>query len=86
METGERIWNLTRLFNLAEGMDSSKDTLPRRFVEEPLPDGPSKGHRISKKDMAYMKQEYYKIRGWDEHGVPLDKTLKRLRIQYARSS
>ncbi|MCP3940202.1 MAG: aldehyde ferredoxin oxidoreductase family protein [Desulfobacteraceae bacterium] len=84
METGERIWNLTRLFNLAEGMDSSKDTLPRRFVEEPLPDGPSKGHRISKKDMAYMKQEYYKIRGWNENGVPLDKTLQRLRIQYAQ--
>ncbi len=86
METGERIWNLTRLFNLAEGMDSSKDTLPRRFVEEPLPDGPSKGHLISKKDMAYMKQEYYKTRGWNEHGVPLDKTLKRLRIEYAKSS
>ena len=86
METGERIWNLTRLFNLAEGMDASKDTLPRRFVEEPLPDGPAKGHRITKKDMAYMKQEYYKIRGWDTHGVPLDKTLKELRIEYGKSS
>ncbi len=86
METGERIWNLTRLFNLDEGVDSSKDTLPRRFVEEPLPDGPSKGHLISKKDMAYMKQEYYKTRGWSEHGVPLEKTLNRLRIAYAGSN
>ena len=86
METGERIWNLTRLFNLAQGMDASQDTLPRRFVEEPLPDGPAKGHRITKKDMAYMKQEYYKARGWDTHGVPLDKTLKRLRIKNAKSS
>ncbi|MBU2455003.1 MAG: aldehyde ferredoxin oxidoreductase C-terminal domain-containing protein, partial [Proteobacteria bacterium] len=84
IETGERIWNLVRMFNLAQGMDASTDTLPRRFVEEPLPDGPGKGHRISKKDMAYMKQEYYKTRGWDENGVPLDKTLKRLRIDYVR--
>ncbi|RLB87665.1 MAG: hypothetical protein DRH26_15175 [Deltaproteobacteria bacterium] len=61
------------------------DTLPRRFVEEPLPDGPSKGHCISKKDMAYMKRDYYKTRGWDENGVPLEKTLKRLRINYVRS-
>jgi aldehyde:ferredoxin oxidoreductase len=85
MEIGERIWNLTRLFNLAEGMDASTDTLPKRFVEEPLPDGPSKGHLISKKDMAYMKQEYYQIRGWSETGIPLDKTLERLRIEYANS-
>ena len=84
-ETGERIWNLIRMFNLAQGLDTATDTLPRRFVEEALPDGPAKGHRISKKDMAYMKQEYYKTRGWDERGVPLDKTLKRLRIDYVGS-
>ncbi|MBF0469154.1 MAG: aldehyde ferredoxin oxidoreductase family protein, partial [Desulfamplus sp.] len=38
--TGERIWNLVRMFNTREGIDSSKDTLPPRFVKEPLPDGP----------------------------------------------
>lgn len=84
-ETGERIWNLVRLFNVEQGMDADADTLPRRFVEEPLPDGPGKGHRISQKDMAYMKHEYYKTRGWDENGIPLEKTLKRLRIDYVRS-
>jgi aldehyde:ferredoxin oxidoreductase len=81
METGERIWNLIRLFNLAQGVD--KDILPRRFVKEPLPDGPSKGHKISENDMAYMKQEYYEIRGWSKDGVPLDKTLDRLGIKHA---
>ncbi len=70
METGKRIWDLVRCFNLAQGIDSSKDTLPRRFVEEALPDGPAKGHRISKKDMAYMRQDYYKLRGWNKKGVP----------------
>jgi len=70
METGKRIWDLVRWFNLAQGIDSSKDTLPRRFVEEALPDGPAKGHRISKKDMAYMRQDYYKLRGWNKKGVP----------------
>ncbi|MBW2654323.1 MAG: aldehyde ferredoxin oxidoreductase family protein [Deltaproteobacteria bacterium] len=70
IKTGERIWNLVRHFNLAQGMDASKDTLPLRFINEPLPDGPAKGHRISKKDMTYMRQEYYKLRGWNEKGVP----------------
>lgn len=84
LEIGERIWNLVRLFNLAQGMDPAADTLPRRFVEEPLPDGPSKGHRISKKDMAAMKQDYYKLRGWSDQGIPLDNTLNRLGLTYAR--
>jgi aldehyde:ferredoxin oxidoreductase len=83
-ETGERIWNLVRLFNLGRGMEAADDTLPRRFVEEPLPDGPGKGHRISQQDMAHMRQDYYKVRGWDKNGVPLEKTLKRLRINDAR--
>ena len=82
LETGERIWNLVRMYNLSEGMDATKDTLPRRFVEEPLPDGPAKGHRISKEDMDYMKLEYYKIRGWNEDGVPLEKTLERLGVHH----
>jgi len=83
METGERIWNLVRCFNLAHGLDATKDILPHRFVKEPLPDGPAKGHRISNKDMDYMRQEYYQLRGWDKKGVPANKTLNRLRIEYA---
>ncbi len=83
-ETGERIWNLVRLFNLREGMDPMTDTLPPRFVKEPLPDGPATGHSITEEDMMYMKQEYYQIRGWNGEGVPLHATLKRLRIRHER--
>lgn len=79
-KTGERIWNLVRLFNLREGVDSSKDTLPPRFVNEPLPDGPGKGHRLTPEDMDYMRGEYYKIRGWSKHGIPLQETIDRLKI------
>ncbi|MBF0258741.1 MAG: aldehyde ferredoxin oxidoreductase family protein [Desulfamplus sp.] len=80
--TGEKIWNLVRMFNVREGIDSSKDTLPPRFVKEPLPDGPRKGHRLTEEDMAYMRAQYYKIRGWSDNGIPLGDTLKRLRIEY----
>jgi aldehyde:ferredoxin oxidoreductase len=80
MVVGERIWNLVRLFNLAQGVDVSQDTLPRRFVKEALPDGPSKGHRISETDMAYMRDAYYTTRGWSQAGVPLETTLCRLGI------
>ncbi len=80
-QTGERIWNLTRQFNLAQGMDPCSDTLPRRFVQEPLPDGPAKGHKISESDMAIMRKAYYTARGWDNMGKPTTKTLRRLGIE-----
>ncbi|MFW6005189.1 MAG: aldehyde ferredoxin oxidoreductase family protein [Desulfonatronovibrionaceae bacterium] len=74
-QLGSRIWNAGRVFNLREGMDISAEKLPGRFVREPLPDGPYQGHKISKHDMEYMLQDYYRIRGWDENGVPTRKTL-----------
>ncbi len=74
-ELGERIWNVTRIFNLREGMDIKDERLPRRFVEEPLPSGPYKGHRITEEDMKYLLKDYYQIRGWDINGRPRPETL-----------
>lgn len=80
-QVGERIWNLTRKFNLDHDMDPASDTLPRRFVQEPLPDGPAKGHKICENDMAVMRQAYYTARGWDPDGKPSPETLHRLEIK-----
>lgn len=82
---GEKIWSLTRLFNLREGMKAEQDRLPGRFIKEALPGGPYKGHRISKQDMDYMRADYYKIRGWDDQGRPTEKTLERLDLSDNRS-
>jgi len=79
LEAGERIWNIEKLFNLKAGIDGSQDKLPRRLVEEPIPDGPSKGN-VSK--LAELLPQYYSIRGWDEKGVPTDATLKKLGLDY----
>jgi len=40
---GERIWNLERCFNIEAGMTGKDDTLPARFLEEPLRKGQAKG-------------------------------------------
>jgi aldehyde:ferredoxin oxidoreductase len=77
-ELGERIWNQTRLFNLRAGLTAEDDRLPRRIVEEPLPGGPHKGHRISEADMAFLRADYYRKRGWDAGGKPTAETLNRL--------
>ncbi len=76
---GERIWNLTRLFNINQGLDYSKEKLPKRFFE-PIPDGPVKGNHFTREDEARMLKEYYKQRGWDEKGVPTEEKLRELEI------
>ncbi len=78
MTIGERIWNLERLFNIREGFTKKDDTLPKRFLTEPLKKGGSKG-KIVKLDE--MLSEYYIARGWDQNGVPLKSTLEKLGLK-----
>lgn len=75
LETGERIWNLERLFNLAAGFTRADDTLPPRLLDTPCPAGVAKG-RVAELDV--MLPEYYEIRGWTPEGEPTPKTLSRL--------
>jgi aldehyde:ferredoxin oxidoreductase len=75
---GERIFTLERLFNLKAGMSAKDDTLPKRFLKEPMPEGPSKG-QVFEQDQ--ILPEYYKLRGWDENGVPQPEKLMELNIK-----
>jgi aldehyde:ferredoxin oxidoreductase len=75
--TGERIYNLERLFNLKEGFNRSHDTLPLRFLQTPIPEGPAKGEILPLEKLLF---EYYKIRGWDLNGAPTDAKLQELGI------
>ncbi len=78
-ETAERIWNVIRAFNVREGMRRADDTLPKRFLEEPIPDGPSKGMVVSREMLETMKDDYYMVRGWDrETGIPTPQRLQKL--------
>jgi aldehyde:ferredoxin oxidoreductase len=75
---GERIWNLERLFNIRAGFDHTHDTLPERFLKEPIQDGPAQG-QISK--VAEMIPRYYDLRGWNDRGEPLPETLGALGLE-----
>lgn len=78
LKTGERIWNLERLYNLKAGLTANDDTLPARMLKEPIPSGPAKGH-ISRLDK--MLPEYYVLRGWDTAGVPTQQKLDALGLK-----
>ncbi|HEX7394883.1 MAG TPA: aldehyde ferredoxin oxidoreductase C-terminal domain-containing protein, partial [Anaerolineaceae bacterium] len=75
IRVGERVYNLERLYNNRQGFTRADDTLPPRLLNEPSPDGPSKGW-VS--HLEPMLEEYYRSRGWDQQGVPKPRKLEDL--------
>jgi aldehyde:ferredoxin oxidoreductase len=76
-KTGERVWNLEKLFNLKSGLTRKDDTLPPRMLNDPAPAGFNKGG-VAQLDV--MIPEYYAARGWSEEGVPSKEKLESLNI------
>lgn len=74
LQIGERGYNIERMFNIREGMSGDDDALPKRLTdslqESNLPD--------SYVPLKQMLPRYYRIRGWDEKGIPSTKKLKQL--------
>ena len=65
IKVGERTFNMERRFNIREGFTSDDDNLAKR-VKGPLDE---------------MLPKYYKLRGWNEEGIPKKDTLERLGIR-----
>ena len=77
VETGERIWNLERQFNMAAGITAADDTLPERLLKEAAKTGPATGKVAG---LHEMLPQYYELRGWSAEGVPTEDTLQRLAV------
>ena len=78
-KTGERLYNLARVFNVREGITRADDTLPARLLEEPLPEGPAEGHVVN---LDPLLDAYYEYRGWDKNGKPTQEKLKELGLDW----
>lgn len=74
-QTGERVWNLERMFNMQAGLTKSDDSLPPRLLNDPAPSGTAKG-KVN--ELSKMLPEYYEARGWTPDGEPTTQTLSRL--------
>ena len=77
IRAGERAYNLKRLINTRYGMTAKDDVLPKRLLTEPLPDGGCKGSVV---ELERMLPSYYRIRGWDENGMPTEGKLRSLEL------
>jgi aldehyde:ferredoxin oxidoreductase len=77
----ERITTLERLLLVGDGISRKDDTLPGRYFEEPVPEGPAKGCVVDRSGFDGMLDEYYSLHGWAKDGIPTKRTLSRLGIQ-----
>ncbi len=80
LRTGERIYNLERLYNHVAGIGPEQDCLPERFYSEKIPDGPGKDRVIDRSSFDKAIREYYMERGWNENGRPTQDKLESLGI------
>jgi len=75
---GERIWNLSRIFNLQAGFTIDDDSLPEKIMNQPLEKGPHAGNVFKEEDFKTALKLFYQLRGWDEKGVPSQEKLAQL--------
>jgi aldehyde:ferredoxin oxidoreductase len=75
VKTGERIFNLKRLYNVRCGISRKDDTLPARFLTLKHE---GEGLTPSLPPLGEMLAEYYQARGWSEEGIPRPEKLREL--------
>ncbi|UCB46442.1 MAG: aldehyde ferredoxin oxidoreductase family protein [Spirochaetota bacterium] len=75
-KTGERLFNLKRLYNNRLGISRKDDTLPQRMLYHK-----KEGTTNELPPLNLMLNEYYKLRGWDEFGIPTEEKLKELGLE-----
>lgn len=78
MKIGKRLVAVSRLYNLKAGISGQLDGPSIRYGEK-VKDGPVAGKDISA-IYPQMVQEYYRIMGWDENGVPREETIEKLGV------
>ncbi len=74
---GERVFNLQRLINLRDGYTAEDDKLPLKMKR-----AAKEGGRIGKTPEPFdrLKEDYYRLRGWTQDGIPTEELVNRLNI------
>lgn len=86
-EIGDRIYSLIRAYWKREIPQFGRawDRPPDRWFKESPSQGMVKGVKVDRERYEEMLSYYYELRGWDENGIPLQKTLDRLGLKEVTS-
>jgi len=82
LKTGERIYNLKRMYNVRCGITRKDDTVPTRMLREKRGEG---GAAENLPPFSETLDEYYRYRDWDQNGIPTKTKLLELGIVDAAS-
>jgi aldehyde:ferredoxin oxidoreductase len=83
MEVGKRRLNLFRTFNAREGLDRKADKLPKKFFKQLQGAGPTAGIALTQAEVDTAIDEYYRLAGWTNDGIPTRETLQKHDIEWA---
>lgn len=78
MLTGERIYNLKRIYNVRHGASRKDDVLPHRITASRRNTG---GAALNLPHLGEMLNQYYQVRAWDEFGIPTSAKLAELGLE-----
>jgi len=78
MRTGERIFNLKRLYNIREGVSRKDDVLPPRILIHRRGEG---GSPDNLPPLGELLAQYYQYREWDEMGIPKLEKISELGLE-----
>ncbi|MBI4863638.1 MAG: aldehyde ferredoxin oxidoreductase family protein [Candidatus Riflebacteria bacterium] len=77
LKTGERLFNLKRVYNNRLGISRKDDILPPRLYAQAKPEGAAKDVLP---DLGSMLYRYYQLRCWTPDGIPTRQKLEELGI------
>ncbi|NPD90129.1 MAG: aldehyde ferredoxin oxidoreductase family protein [Asgard group archaeon] len=85
IDLARRVWIMKRMFNIREFGDKKPvefDSLPKRFMKEPLPSGRAEGKTafVDEEDFIKSRKLLYEKRGLDKNGIPTKAELARLNL------
>jgi len=83
LEVGARRLNLFRVFNAREGLDRKADKLPKKFFKQLQGTGPTANFKLTHEEVETALDNYYRIAGWSNDGVPTQQTLEKLDLAWA---
>jgi aldehyde:ferredoxin oxidoreductase len=83
MELGKRRLMLMRTFNAREGLTRKDDRLPKKFFKPLGGTGPTAGKSLTPEEFEAALDEYYRLAGLTENGIPRPETLQKLDVAWA---
>ncbi|MFP4559053.1 MAG: aldehyde ferredoxin oxidoreductase family protein [Archaeoglobaceae archaeon] len=83
LRVGERVYYNERIMNYLNGFTAQDDDLPTRFFSQPGSSGNNIDiPPIDRKEFCEARARYYRIRGLDENGLPLEQKARELELEW----